>query len=320
MKKTLESQSFNMGTVIINHVTAENSQQVLREAEAEINRLNRLLSRFLEESDISRINHQAGVSAVKVSEETFQLLSESLVYSKVSRGLWDITICPLVTLWEEAKKQLTVPSQQMIEKDKQLVDFNSVILNEASNEVFLSKEKQAIDLGGIGKGYAADQIIQLFKKHQIASAFTNFGGNVSTLGTKPDGTPWNIGIQHPRNTQELIGLVPVIDKTIVTSGDYQRFFQATDGKKYHHIIDPKTGYPSDSGLISATIIAKSSTTADALSTITFLAGLEKSKAILKDYEGVEAVLIDKHLTVYLTKGIKDDFEGIQGLKIRVLEL
>ena len=320
MKKTLERQSFNMGTVIINHVTAENPQQVLHEAEDEINRLNRLLSRFLEKSDISRINHLAGCSPVQVSEETFRLLAESLNYSKLSQGLWDITICPLVMLWEEAKKDLTVPSQQMIEKDKQLVDYNSVTLNEASNEVFLSKEKQAIDLGGIGKGYAADRIIRLFKAHQITSGFTNFGGNVSTIGTKPDGTPWNIGIQHPRNPQVLIGLVPVIDKSVVTSGDYQRFYQATDGKKYHHIIDPKTGYPSDSGLISTTIIAESSTTADALSTITFLAGLEQSKAILKDYEGVDAVLIDKHLTVYLTKGIKDDFEGIQGLKIRGLEL
>jgi len=111
MKKTLESRSFNMGTVIINHVTAENPQQVLLEAEDEINRINCLLSRFVEESDISRINHQAGGSAVKVSEETFQLLSESLVYSKQSQGLWDITICPLVTLWEEAKKGQTVPSQ-----------------------------------------------------------------------------------------------------------------------------------------------------------------------------------------------------------------
>jgi thiamine biosynthesis lipoprotein len=320
MKKTLESRSFNMGTVIINHVTAENPQQVLLEAEDEINRINCLLSRFVEESDISRINHQAGGSAVKVSEETFQLLSESLVYSKQSQGLWDITICPLVTLWEEAKKGQTVPSQQMIEKAKQLVDYNSVILGESSKEVFLSKEKQAIDLGGIGKGYAADQIIRLFKEHQIASAFTNFGGNVSTIGTKPDGTAWNIGIQHPRNPQILIGLVPVIDKSVVTSGDYQRFYRATDGKKYHHIIDPKTGYPSDSGLISTTIIAESSTTADALSTITFLAGLEQSKAILKGLESVEAVLIDKHLTVYLTQGIKDDFEGIEGLKIQVLEL
>ena len=317
MKKTLESRLFNMGTVIINHVTAENPQLVIREAEEEINRLNRLLSRFVEESDISRINHLAGRSPVQVSEETFRLLAESLNYSRLSQGLWDITICPLMTLWEEAKKKLTIPSQQMIEKYKQLVDYNSLKLNEASNEVFLSKEQQAIDLGGIGKGYAADQIIRLFKEHQVVSAFSNFGGNVSTIGTKPDGTPWNIGIQHPRNPQELIGLVPVIDKSVVTSGDYQRFYQATDGKKYHHIIDPKTGYPSDSGLISTTIIAKSSTTADALSTITFLAGLEQSKMILKDFEDVEAVLIDKHLTVYLTKGIKDDFEGIQGLDIQL---
>ena len=319
MKKTLERQSFNMGTVIINHVTAENPQQVLHEAEDEISRLNRLLSRFDDASDISRINHQAGRLPVQVSEETFQLLSESLNYSKLSQGLWDITICPLVTLWEEAKKEITVPSQQMIEKYKQLVDYGSVILNETSNEVFLSKAKQSIDLGGIGKGYAADRIIRVFKEHQVASAFTNFGGNVSTLGTKPDGSPWNIGIQHPRNPQELIGLVPVIDKSVVTSGDYQRFYQATDGKKYHHIIDPKTGYPSDSGLISTTIIAESSTTADALSTITFLAGLEQSKAILTEFEDVEAVLIDKHLNVYLTKGIKDDFEGIQGLEVLLID-
>lgn len=319
MKKTLERQTYNMGTVIINHVTCENPQQILCEAENEINGLNNQLSRFVEASDICRINRQAGESAVKVSEESFHLLSDSLDYSELSQGLWDITICPLVMLWEEAKKQLTIPSQKMIEKCRELVNFKHVKLDEASKEAFLSKKKQSIDLGGIGKGYAADQITRLFKKHHIESAFTNFGGNVSVIGTKPDGSPWNIGIQHPRNPQILIGLIPVIDKSVVTSGDYQRFYRATDGNHYHHILNPKTGYPSESGLISTTIIAKNSTTADALSTITFLTGLEQSKAILKGYEGVEAVLIDKHLTVYLTKGIKDDFEGIQGLKIRVLE-
>ena len=318
MKKTMENQVFNMGTVIINHVTGEHPQSVLHEVQDEISRLNRLLSRFVEASDISRVNRGAGRSPIKVSEETFQLLSDSLGYSKLSQGLWDMTICPLVMLWEEAKRELTVPGRQMIEKAKALVGYQDVILNEEAKSVFLPKAKQAIDLGGIGKGYAADQIIRLFKSHQIDSGFTNFGGNVSAVGSKPDGTPWNIGIQHPRNPQELVGLVPVIDKSVVTSGDYQRFYRATDGNHYHHIIDPKTGYPSDSGLISTTIIADSSATADALSTLTFLSGLERSKDILKDYEGVEAVLIDKHLTVYLTKGIKDDFEGIQGLKIRVL--
>src|SRR6056297_459545 len=132
MKKTLESQVFNMGTVIINHVTAENPQQVLGEAEEEINRLNHLLSRFEETSDISRINHQAGCSPVQVSDETFQLLSESLKYSKLSQGLWDMTICPLVMLWEEAKKQKLVPARQAIEKCRELVDYQGVILDEAS--------------------------------------------------------------------------------------------------------------------------------------------------------------------------------------------
>jgi len=314
----LQSQIFNMGTVITTLVYGENADEVLSEVEREIDRLNRLLSRFVPESEISRINTQAGITPVAVSEETFQLIQNTIKFSKLSDGLWDITVGPLISLWEAHKREKTIPDTRTIIECQSLVDYRNILLDDVLKVVYLKEKGQSVDLGGIGKGYAADRISQLLRSHRIESAYTNFGGNVSTVGTKPDGSPWNIGIQHPRQPDKLIGLVPVKDKTVVTSGDYQRFFLANDGKRYHHIINPKTGYPSESGLISTTIIADNSETADALSTMTFLAGLEESREIIKAFEEIEAVFIDKTLNVYLTRGIADRFEGIGGLKINVI--
>ena len=150
-------------------------------------------------------------------------------------------------------------------------------------------------------------------------AYSNIGGNVVTLGTKPDGSPWHIGIQHPRQENRLLGSVSVVDKTVVTSGDYQRYFMDSQGIRYHHILDPSTGYPSESGLISVTIVAESSLAADALSTILFVAGMEKGLEILRSYPRTDAIFVDKDLQVFITPGLKDGFqtnEGVSGIMIK----
>lgn len=141
---------------------------------------------------------------------------------------------------------------------------------------------------------------------------------MAVLGTKPDGSPWRIGIRHPRRENSLIGLVSVTDRSVVTSGDYQRYFVGNDGKRYHHILDPFTGYPAESGLVSATIVADSSMAADALSTILFVAGMNKGTALLKSFPGTEAVLVDKNLLVYITKGLKDSFQAAEGVTTEIL--
>jgi thiamine biosynthesis lipoprotein len=173
---------------------------------------------------------------------------------------------------------------------------------------------QSVDLGGIAKGYAGDEAIKIYKKHGIKSAYVNLGGNVVTLGTKPDGTPWRIGIQNPRaQNGYYLGTVEVTDKAIVTSGDYERYFEA-DQIRYHHILDPQTGYPADSGLMSATVVTDVSVDADALSTAVFTLGLEKGMAMVKSLKGVEAILVTKDKEIYITEGIKSSFTFTDGSK------
>ena len=171
----------------------------------------------------------------------------------------------------------------------------------------LARKGQIVDLGGIAKGYAADQAISIYKKHGITSAYINLGGNVSVLGGKPDGSPWIVGIQNPRQPiGRYIGTLKIRDKIIVTSGDYERYF-IKDNIRYHHILNPKTGYPADSGLISTTIITGLSVDADALSTATFVLGLDKGRKLIESIEGVEAIFITTNKEIFITSGLKNIF-------------
>jgi thiamine biosynthesis lipoprotein len=158
----------------------------------------------------------------------------------------------------------------------------------------------------------------VFKKYSVSSAYTNIGGNVVALGMKPDGSPWRVGIQHPRLENSLIGLVSIAGKAVVTSGDYQRYFIGSNGKRHHHILDPSTGYPAESGLVSVTVVADSSMAADALSTILFVAGMEKGLEFLRRFSGTEAIFIDMSLQVYITTGLKECFQAGEGINVEIL--
>ena len=178
---------------------------------------------------------------------------------------------------------------------------------------------QSVDLGGIGKGFAGDRIREIFGRFDVTSAYSNLGGNVIAVGTKPDGAPWRVGIQHPRQEQGLIGAVAVMDRTVVTSGDYQRYYIDGQGKRQHHILNPRTGYPANSGLISVSIVAEKSLVADALSTIVFVAGLEKGLECLRNFPQTEAILVDTELQVYVTQGLKHRFQAGDGVEVTILD-
>lgn len=321
MKNSIYEQStaFGMGTVITHKVYGKQAGEALKAAEEESLRLERILSRFIPESDISRINSAAGIKAEEVSSETYDVLSSAVEFSKCCHGCFDVTIGPLVTLWTGVKDTSHPPSVSEINRALSLVDYTGLELNHFDNTVCLKKAGQSIDLGGIGKGYAADKILIVLKKHGILSAYSNFGGNVATIGTKPDGSPWQIGIQHPRCEDKLIGAVSVVNQSVVTSGDYQRYSIGHDGKRYHHILNPATGYPSESGLISVTLVADSSTEADALSTILFISGMEKGIQILKSFPGTEAIMIDMNASVYITRGLKDCFHSGQNVDLNIID-
>lgn len=314
-----QSTTFGMGTIITHKIFGEQAGEALKAAKAETLRLEEMLSRFIPESEISRINSSAGIKNQKASIETYEILSSAVEYSKCCQGCFDVTIGPLVTLWTGCKKTSQPPSPSGIDRARCLVDYTSLALDERNYTVGLNQAGQSIDLGGIGKGYAADKILKVLKRYGILSAYTNFGGNVAAIGTKLDGSPWQIGIQHPRLDDELIGVVSIENQSVVTSGDYQRYFIGIDGKRYHHILNPKTGYPSKSGLKSVTLVADSSMAADALSTILFLSGMEEGIQILKDFPGAEAIIIDMNASVYITPGLKDRFQQGENVDLNIID-
>lgn len=314
-----QSTNLGMGTVITHRAFGKNAEKSLKAVGEEALRIEKILSRFMPESDISRINRSAGMKCERLSDDAYEVLSRAVEFSRYSQGLFDVTIGPLVSLWNNGKDTFKPPEKPRIRQTLPLVDYTDLLLNPCNNTAGLQRMGQSIDLGGIGKGFAGDKFLEIFKEHGVSSAFTNIGGNVVALGMKSDGSPWRVGIQHPRQENSLMGLVSVTNKAVVTSGDYQRFFIGYDGKRYHHILDPSTGYPAESGLISVTIVADSSTVADALSTILFVAGIEKGLELLRRFPGTEAIFIDIDLQVHVTAGLKECFRAGEGISVNVLE-
>lgn len=304
-----------MGTIITCKVFGEQAEGSVQAAFGEIGRLESILSRFVRDSDISRINSSAGIRCEKVGSETYEVLSQAIEFSKCCHGCFDVTIGPLVRLWGESGKKSEPPGEADIERALPLVGHNALLLDPREMTAGLERKGQSVDLGGVGKGYAADKVLGVFGNYGVSSAFVNLGGNVATMGTKPDGSPWHIGIRHPREENSLIGVVSVAGRSVVTSGDYQRYFIGRDGKRYHHILDPNTGYPAESGLVSVTVAAGSSAAADALSTALFVAGLQKGVGFLGSFPGTEAVFVGQDLSVYATKGLQGSFQANKDIGI-----
>jgi thiamine biosynthesis lipoprotein len=302
-----------MGTRMMHKAYGRRPRLALYAVQRELKRLERLLSRFDPKSEISGINRAAGLGRIKICHETYALLSKVLEISRLSGGAFDITVGPLVSLWD-FKHATCVPEESAIQKALSLVGLSGLKLDEDSLTAALLKPGQMIDLGGVGKGYASDRAMDIFRSRGITSAFTNIGGNVSTLGFKPDGTAWQVGIRHPRQEDRLIGAVGVSDRSVVTSGDYERFFIDRQGVRRHHLLDPLTGYPAESGLVSATVIHESAMMADALSTAVFVSGMEKGLRLLEKIPSAQAVLVDDSLAVHITKGLKDCFEPARGIR------
>lgn len=308
-----------MGTVMSHKAFGISAEESLKAIHTEVKRLEGLFSRFMPESEVNRVNKSAGIKHEKVSFETYEVLSKAVEFSRCFPGCFDVTIEPLITLWNIAKESSTQPDALSIQQVLPLVNYRDLILNPWEITAGLRNVGQSVDLGGIGKGFAGDKILEVFKKFDIASAYSNLGGNVVTLGAKPDGSPWHVGIQHPRQENKLIGSVSVINQSVVTSGDYQRYFTDNQGKRRHHILNPTTGYPSESGLISVSIVAEKSLAADALSTILFVAGIEKGHEFLKNYPQIDAILIDTDLQIYVTQGLRYRFQADKGSKVTILD-
>lgn len=313
----VESSSFGMDTEIACRVFGEKAEAASVEAKAELLRLENIFSRFIPESEVSKINRYAGKGPVKISSETCEVLSCAIRLSEISQGLFDISIGPLIDLWD-FKHSCRVPEEAKIRQILPLVNFRELMLDSDEKTVSLGKPRQSIDLGGIAKGYASDRCLKILLENGVDSAFINIGGNVSTLGNKPDGSAWSVGIRHPRQDGCLLGAVKVTGKAVVTSGDYERYFIDGQGERWHHILNPSIGYPAQSGLISVTVVADSAMIADALSTAIFGAGLNKGLGSLARFPGVEAVMVDDRQQVFITQDLKECFQATEGMHVTMI--
>lgn len=257
-----------------------------------------MFSMYVEGSDIYNINH-AGGAPVTVSSDTASLIQKGIYYSNLSGGSFDITIGAVSQLWDFSSGAGTIPDADSIASALSHVNYKNI--NVSGNTVQLSDPNAAIDVGAIAKGYIADRIKDYLQKNGVKHAIIDLGGNVLLIGSKTDGSKYNIGIQKPfSETGEPITSIKVADKSIVTTGIYQRYFEV-DGHIYHHILDPRTGYPCENTLYSDTIITDSSLTADALSTTCYLMGFDAANKLIDQLENVDAVFITDDYEIHYTK-------------------
>lgn len=261
-------------------------------------------SRTMETSEIYKLNHRApGETVFSLSEETAALLSEALQYCELSDGAFDITIEPLSSLWDFSGGKKEIPDPEDISRAAQKVDYKNLRL-EGNTLTFLSPDT-TLDLGAIAKGYIADRIKDYLTEAGVKSAIINLGGNVLCVGGRPDGSPFQIGLRKPfADRTEVIGNMEITDLSMVTSGVYERHF-VINGKNYHHLLNPQTGYPYENGLISVTILSSSSSRGDGLSTVCFSLGLEGGMELINSMEGVYACFIDENYNLYYSDGMEN---------------
>lgn len=262
------------------------------------------LSRTIEGSDVSKINNSEG-TPIEVSDETIEILKASEYYSELSQGAFDITTAPLSIRWDFEGEDPHVPPADEISELVKKVDYSKVKID--GNFVTLEPPVDAIDLGAIAKGFIADKLKEFLVENGVTSATISLGGNLYAIGENDlENRPFNIGIQNPKSSDgSIIGYVEISDKSLVTSGDYQRFFME-NGKRYHHILDPKTGYPVDNNVSSVTIISDKSIDGDALSTTCFVLGIDKGLELINGISGIDAVFIDKNNNLYFSDGFENE--------------
>ena len=278
----------------------ESTRKAAFQAFQEIKRIEQLMSPWIESSDVSRINQSAGKEWVKVSPETFMVIKTANEISGLSEGRFDITVGPLTQLWRMAREKGVPPSAEELRQKLDLVNFRNVMIEE-EGKVFLKKREMAIDLGGIAKGYAVDRAFELLNSLGYKYLIVNAGGDLRTGGLKLD-QPWSIGIQDPRASQKMMAMMSVSDAAIATSGDYEKFFMY-QGKRYHHIFNPKDGLPPEE-CQSVTLLCKEGMVADALATAVFVLGPEKGYSLCQKLEGVDCLIVDKEGKIILSPGLQ----------------
>ena len=285
----------------LNDLSSETkAKELIQQVVSEMSRVDRLMSPFKTNSELSMINRQASKQAIKISKELFKLLEKANHFSVITHGAFDISFSSVGYLYEYRKN--IRPTDEQIQSLKSAINYKNIKLNKENHTVYFSDPRIKIDLGGIAKGHAVDMCIELLQSAGVKNAYVSAGGDSRLIGKKNDRL-WYIGVRHPRDENKLLVNLPLEEVLLSTSGDYERFF-IEDGVRYHHIIDPNTG-ESAKYMQSATVLADDSTTADALSTSLFVLGVKKGMELINSLPGVSAIVVDRHGKMFVSKDLSE---------------
>lgn len=307
----LSDQTFALDTLIdikiYQYSNDKNDESVIDDSFKLIKSLEDILSVHFEGSDVYNIKANAGKQPVEVNEITYRLIKDSIKFSELTDGLFDVTTGPLIDLWAIDPPNGHLPSQNELDVAIPLIDYHKINFQK-DNRIMLEDEGMIINLGAIAKGSIADEVKNFLLQKGVTHAMINLGGNVLLIGSKPDGSSFKIGIQDPNDDRgAYLMSIQAADEAIVSSGDYERYF-VYEGETYHHILNPKTGFPADTNIKQVTIVAPNSQMADGLSTSVLLLGLKKGIDLVEATEQVEAIFITKDNMIYITDGLKDKYK------------
>lgn len=288
--------------IVDEDLTRPEAERRIETALEEVRRVENIFSVFDEDSEVAKINRLKKGEALKISMEALGLIDKAIGLCNTTNGAFDITVKPLVDIWAEAKKTGKVPSAEARQAAMEKTGFRDIILDKAAGTIGFAKDGMAIDLGGIAKGYAADRAVTVLKENGIRNAIVNCGGDMYCLGKRSKREQWKVGIRHPRDKENIALELRLEDKAVDTSGDYEKYFMI-DGKRYSHIIDPRSGYPISGNVVSASVVADDSVTADAFATAVCVLGRDE----LKSLEAIIFVSENGKLEIEMSNGVKEKY-------------
>lgn len=275
--------------------------QFLELAISEVKRVENLISDWIPTSQISNVNKNAGIAPIKVDNEVFELVERAVKISKLTSGAFDISYASMDRIWKFDGSMKEMPTAEAIKNSVAKVGYQNIILNKNESSIFLKNEGMKLGLGGIGQGYIADKIKALLQENGCSSGLVNVSGDINTWGKQPNGMPWTVGIINPMNKNKVFATFPLDDSAVETSGSYEKYV-TFNGKRYSHIIDPRTGYPA-SGIISVSVFAKQTELADALATGIFVLGIEVGLDLVNQLNGIGCIIVDDKGAIHVSKNI-----------------
>ena len=267
----------------------------------EVKRIENLVSDWIPTTQISQVNQNAGIKPIKVDQEVFDLVERAIKISKLTSGAFDISYASMDKIWKFDGSMKQMPTEEAIKKSVEKVGYQNIILNPTDKTIFLKNKGMKLGLGGIAQGYIADKIKEVLQEKGCTSGLVNVSGDINTWGKQPNGQPWTVGIINPMNKNKVFATFILDDSAVETSGSYEKFV-VFNGKRYSHIIDPRTGYPA-SGIVSVSVFAKQTELADALATGIFVLGIEVGLDLVNQLNGIDCIIVDDKGGVHVSNKI-----------------